>query len=94
MPEPVTAAEIRTRRLVVTDEHDEARIVAEVVRGVAELRAATGDPQTYVLLYAGPGSADDTSSIGIELFVGGDSVARIHAWTDGTRWRWQVSTEE
>lgn len=89
-----TLDEIRTRRLVVTDDHDAPRIVAEVVDGMAELRATTGDPQTHVLLYAGPSTIDESEAIGIELFVDGNSVARVHAWIDSGRWRWEVTSEE
>jgi hypothetical protein len=94
MAENAPSTEIRTRRLVVTDELDNPRIVAEVVGGMAELRAATADPGTHVLVYAGSPATDGAAAIGIELFVGGDSVARVHAWSDGDRWTWRIATEE
>jgi len=93
MPQPGTPDEIRTRRLVVTDDGGSPRIVAEVIDGIAELRASTGDPQTHVLLYAGPGKDDDSEAIGIELFIEGNSVARVHAWSQSGCWRWNVTSE-
>jgi hypothetical protein len=54
MSQPGPRTEIRTRRLVIADDHDRPRIVAEVVNGVAEVRVTTTDPETYVLIYAGP----------------------------------------
>jgi hypothetical protein len=93
MPQPGTPDEIRTRRLVVTDDGGSPRIVAEVIDGIAELRASTGDPQTHVLLYAGPGQGDDSEAIGIELFIEGNSVARVHAWSQSGCWRWNVTSE-
>jgi hypothetical protein len=86
--------EITTRRLIVADSDDRPRIVAEVVNEVAELRVSTLDPATYVLMYAGPVSVGGPDGIGVDLFVHGDSVARLQAWADGDRWRWQLTAEE
>lgn len=94
MPENTVSAEIRTRRLVVTDELDNPRIVAEVVDGMAELRATTADPGTHILVYAGPTAQEGSSAIGFELFVEGGSVARVHAWSDGDGWRWRITADE
>jgi hypothetical protein len=94
MPENTASTEIRTRRLVVVDELDNARIVAEVVRGMAELRVTTADPRTHVLIYAGPTMTEGSDAIGVELFVGDDSVARVHAWSDGDGWSWRIATDE
>lgn len=92
-PDEVTPDEVRTRRLVVTDDGGNPRIVAEVINGMAELRAATADPRTHVLLYAGRGSDDDADAIGVELYVEGNSVARVHAWHQSGCWRWNVTSE-
>jgi hypothetical protein len=94
MDQTVPTTEVRTRRLVIADEEDRPRIVAEVVNGVAELRVVTEDPRTHVLVYAGRIVVSGPEGLGLDLFVEGDSVARVHAWTDGERWHWKVTTEE
>jgi hypothetical protein len=86
--------EVRTRRLVVADDDDRPRIVAEVVHGVAELKVFGEDPEMHVLVYAGPVAAEGTAGLGLELFVRGDSVARVHAWADGRDWHWTVAIQE
>ncbi|MGH9090028.1 MAG: hypothetical protein ACRDZR_01400 [Acidimicrobiales bacterium] len=93
MPENTPLPEVRTRRLVITDDLDHPRIVAEVVHGMAELRAMTDDPGTHVLLYAGSPAPDGAGAIGVELFVEGNSVGRLHAWSDGDGWHWRIAAE-
>lgn len=76
------------------DEEGRPRIVAEVVRDVAELRVATGNPSTHLLLYAGPvGEEHPSDGLGLELFVDGDSVVQVHAWAGENGWEWAVTTE-
>jgi hypothetical protein len=53
--------EVRTRRLIILDDLDRERIVAEVVDGVAELRMdlpASSDDRTGLLLFAHPGDGE------------------------------------
>ena len=86
----VTATEVRTRRLVISDDQDRPRIVAEVVEGVAEVRVETDDPDTHVLVYAGSRAGFGSEGLGVDVFVNGNSVARIHAWPEGQGWTWRV----
>lgn len=81
---------LRTRRLVVTDEGDEERIVGEVVNGHAELRVERGGEaethSTAVALYAW-NDAELDPAVGVHLLGGGNSVAALHAQRDGMdRW--------
>jgi hypothetical protein len=76
----IRAEEVRTRRLVICDEEDRARIVARVDRGTAELRIAIDpddDRLTGVLLVAG--DPDCGPMIGLHLFAGGNEVAFFEA---------------
>lgn len=84
------ADEVHCRRLVIDDAGTLPRIVGEVLNGVAELRIELGDPPgTHLLLYAGE-IAPGVPGLGVELFVEGDSVARLHAWRDGGHWAHQI----
>jgi hypothetical protein len=94
MDSPPPVPELRTQRLVITDAQGQPRIVAEVVDGVAELTVVSEDPATNVLVYAGPVTAQGTGGLGVELFVRGNSVARVHAWADGPDWHWSVAADE
>jgi hypothetical protein len=85
-----TIFEVRTRRLVITDDDDRPRIVAEVVNGVAELRLdVPGElPRAAsVTLYANPG--DDLTgdpSVGVQLWGAGESRVELNLWLEGGRW--------
>lgn len=93
-PEP----EVRTRRLVVVDDLGRPRIVARVVRGMAEVvveGAETGPGErTGVALFAtgGPGPKGGAGGelgegLGVQVWVHGDPVVEMEAWQeDGGRW--------
>lgn len=88
----VGTGEVRTCRLVVTDDAGEKRIVAEVVHGHADLRVlvagAVHGEGSMVMLSAGanPGFGP---MVGVHLWAEGDQVAEFSAWQeDGTEgWR-------
>jgi len=82
------AAEIHTKRLVVMDDDGRDRIVAEVAGTVAEVRldlpAGDRHPAMSVLVFANPGDADlDLGpGVGVQLWVDGEEVTRLVAWSD------------
>jgi hypothetical protein len=80
--------ELRTRRLVVVDDHGAPRVVADVTRGTAELRVTDGDG-AEVVLHAGAADLDGVEpSFGAHLRHGGDALAEVDAAPDdGGRWR-------
>lgn len=84
-------AEVRTRRLVVVDDHGDERIVGEVVNGQAELRVQLRSPtgrSTAVLLYAAP-DGDTTPpgpGLGLQLWAEGGARVEVNLWADGDRW--------
>lgn len=89
--------EVRTHKLIVCDEQDRPRIVAQVVEGVAELRVempSREGERTQVLLYAADREGTNPSAIGVELWVQGVSVARMHAWCDDGEWSWTTESGE
>lgn len=80
------AAEVRTRRLVVAAGRDAARVVAEVVRGTAELRLELpdggGGARTAAVLFASP----DGPPPGAEGRTGGAGGGAPHGrGPDGAR---------
>jgi hypothetical protein len=82
--------EVRTRRLVVTDDGGSPRIVGEVTEaGVAEFRLQlshdAGD-HASVLLFANPGDGREGPTLGLQLWAGGDSLAEMNLWREGNRW--------
>ena len=80
--------EVRTRRLVVVDDNDRARVVAEVRRDVAGLHVDVphrpGAGQTSVLVFAAP--VDRLMGFGpgagLQLWVDGEEVDRLEVWRD------------
>lgn len=90
--------QVRTRRLVVED-GGEARVVAEVREGTAELRVELAGQEpgrsSAVVLFAtpsrpGPGVSrpGPGPAAGLQLWGRGDAVAELDAWPDdGERWR-------
>lgn len=80
--------EIRCRHLIIVDEQDRPRIEASVQEGVAEVTVAVAeDPSTHVLVYAGPLEPTGALGLGVELFVGGNSMGRMTAWEDAGQWQ-------
>jgi hypothetical protein len=81
---PSITNEIRTRKIVVTDDQDNERAVVEIVQDHIELRLLAGGAtdQSEVLLFAGE-QAPGTLAAGIELWVNGNSVAGCTAVTTG-----------
>jgi hypothetical protein len=83
--------EVRTRRLVVFDDGQRERMVAEVVGDVLEVRVdlppANPGRRTALLCFTAP--ADDTLSAGLgaQLWVDGDLVGELGWWQDGAEVR-------
>lgn len=80
------SSEVRTRRLVVTDDRDGERIVAEVVGGTAELsvelpRCRPGR-RSAVLVFANPHDEELglPAGLGMQLWVDGDAVDEFGTW--------------
>ena len=96
--------EVRTRRLVVTDDSGSARVVVEVTGGTAELRMAVEQDRrraghsrgrTAVVLHAGvdaggsrPQEAALGALMGLQLWADGDAIAELDAWPDADG-RWR-----
>jgi hypothetical protein len=89
--------EVRSRRLVVIDEHGRERMVAEVRGGQAELRvqlpvgpAAVGGAATTsgdsVVFFACPAGLFD-AGVGLQLWGGGETLGELAAWEEGGVWR-------
>ena len=84
--------EIRTRRLVVTDDAGGERLVAEVRGSTMELRLTAGrtidGSRPAVLLYVTEGRATGSTrfdlgpAVGLQLWADGDAVAELDAWPD------------
>lgn len=81
--------EVRTRRLVVTDDADQPRIVAEVTGSAVELRLQVGgeparSDTVSVLLFAvdTPPGLDLAAGAGIQLWRAGCVVAGLTSRTD------------
>lgn len=80
--------EVRTRRLVVVDDHDRPRVVAEVRRDVAELHVDVprrpGGGHTSVLMFAAPVDRlmGFGQGMGVQLWVDGEEVDRLEVWRD------------
>jgi hypothetical protein len=84
--------EVRTRRLVVTDDGGRERLVAEIRGSTMELRLTarqTGDgSRPAALLYVTEGRAIGSSrfdlgpAVGLQLWADGDAVAELDAWPD------------
>jgi hypothetical protein len=94
----VGTGEVRTRRLVVTDDDGQRRIVAEVVHGHADLRVQMADAArgegSMVMLSAGsdPGLGP---MVGVHLWAEGNRVAGFSAWRDDTEgWRTSLDPDE
>jgi hypothetical protein len=85
--------EIRTRHLVIVDDADHPRIVAEVSAEAAELRlelpTVSGEQGPELLLFAvagtHPGPVDLGPGIGLQLRAQGRAIFELDAWphTDG-----------
>lgn len=83
--------EVRTRQLVVVDDHDHPRIVGEVFGDVAELRLELpGTPEMpgpELLLFAitrtHPGPDELGPAIGMQLRAGDGALFELDAWPDG-----------
>ena len=83
----VGTGEVRTRRLVVTDDAGEQRIVAEVVHGHADLRvqaARTARRDGSMVMLSAGADPDLGPMVGVHLWAEGDQVAGFSAWRDGT----------
>lgn len=78
--------EVRTRRLVVTDDSGVDRIVGTVEHGTAELSLLAGvsalDGRTELVAFAAGGdeALGLESRIGVQLRRRGDEVAELAAW--------------
>jgi hypothetical protein len=91
--------EIRTRRLAVVDEDGTERIVAEVVRSMAEVRVAlpeidghTGSLQLYAAEHDGRGHLGPM--LGLQLWVDGNVRAGIDVWPGDGRWKSTIYTPD
>ncbi len=78
--------EIRARRLVVVDESNCERLVAEVVDDILELRmdlpSSRPGRRTSLLCFAAPGFDQMSAGIGVQLWVDGDVVDEVSWWAD------------
>ena len=91
------ASELRTRRLVVVDEHGRERIVGEIVAGHCELRLDLPDlaaaRRSSVLVYSSPERHELGEGVGLQVWAGGDAVWDVAAWRDGNGdWALRQST--
>lgn len=94
-PTPVQP-EIRTRRLIITDDTGSPRIVGEVIGGAAEVRVGLpgeGSRNAYVLLYAVPRDGTGLGpALGVQLWANGDAYSEMSlSWDDG-RWTANLRT--
>ncbi|HVX22752.1 MAG TPA: hypothetical protein VHB02_15495 [Acidimicrobiales bacterium] len=86
-----SGTEVRTRRLVVTDDDGRERIVGEVVGTTAELRVdlpeGMTDGRSSVLCFANPGDPDLQLGwgLGVQLWVEGDIVDQMTDWWEPGR---------
>lgn len=85
--------EVRTRRLVITDETGSPRIVGEIANGAAEVRVGLpdgGHRDAYVLLYAVPrDGAGLGPDVGVQLWAEGNAYSEMTlSWNDE---RWAAS---
>ena len=85
----VCTEEVRTRRLVICDEEDRARIVATVDRGMAEVRVAVDpDDDRFTGVVLAAGHPDYGPVIGLHLFAGGNEVTSfVVVVGPGREWR-------
>jgi len=89
--------EVRTRRLVVVDDRDRERIVAELVGDDAflrlELLRPEGEGTTGLVLSVTTGGDVDSPGVGVEFWADGDAIGGIDAWrTPDGRWHSEVQT--
>ena len=81
--------ELRTGRLVVLDERERERLVAEVVDGVLELRLelppAPPGRRSALLAFTSPGCEPFGSGLGLQLWADGELVDELCWWADGER---------
>lgn len=107
MPEPDHAApvELRCRRLVLLDEQDQARLIAQASPELVELRllaqgrpppgprrpdaGAAGTGSPELVLAAGQGSAGLGGILAVQLWAAGTCLARLEAAED-SEGRWTV----
>ena len=88
--------EVRTRRLVVVDDRDRERIVAELDGEDAYLRLdlprREGEGTTGLILYANTGEDVANPSLGLQFWADGNTVGGFEAWRspDG-QWRSEVA---
>jgi hypothetical protein len=79
--------ELRTRRLVVLDEHGSERIVGEIVAGHCELRldlpGESATPRSSLLVYSSPERHELGEGVGLQLWAGGDTVWDLAVWREG-----------
>ncbi|HVX23207.1 MAG TPA: hypothetical protein VHB02_17835 [Acidimicrobiales bacterium] len=90
-PQP-PADEVRTRRLVIVDQDGTERIVAEVVKSIAEVRVAlpeidghTGSAQLYAAEHDGQGGFGPM--IGLQIWADGNVRAGLDVWPEGWGWK-------
>lgn len=78
--------ELRVRRLVLVDQHDQERLVAELIDNVLELRLDLPHQQagsrTSLLLFAVPEQQEYCAGVGMQLWVDGDMVQEFAWWSD------------
>lgn len=92
----IEAPEVRTRRLVVTDEGGLERIVGEVAGTHAEFRIALADnapgKQSMVVITAGA-DPDFGQVLAVELWAEGNQVVGLQAWKEGSGpWHTEADT--
>jgi len=92
------AQEVRTRRLVVVDDRDRERIVAELDGEDAyfrlDLPRREGEGTTGLILYANTGGDVASPSLGLQFWADGNAIGGFEAWRspDG-QWRGEVTTQ-
>lgn len=90
------ARELRTRRLVLSGDSDDPRIVAEVRGRRAEIRLEQEDPEheerADLVLFTDKGEGGLGAGIGIQFWVSGEAVVELNCWQGrGRRWTTDMS---
>lgn len=94
---PANLDEVRTRRLVLVDENGAERIVAEVVRSIAEVRVALpgvdghhGSAQLYAAEH--DGKLGLGPMLGLQIWADGNVRVGIDVWPEDGQWKSAVYT--
>jgi hypothetical protein len=80
------AQSVRTSRLVIVDDDNHERVVAEVLDGVLELRidlpSSTPGRRTGLLIFSIPEQPELCAGFGLQLWANGNIVNELAWWAD------------